>query len=90
MLTHLINSNLLTQAAGIVLGVFTDSDITAGITNSLSLFEVMLDRLYPLNIPVIYGFSFGHIRNNCTLPLGIKARLDVEAQTLTLLEPAVI
>jgi len=90
MLTHLINSNLLTQAAGIVLGVFTDSDITAGSTNSLSLFEVMLDRLYPLNIPVIYGFSFGHIRNICTLPLGIKARLDVEAQTLTLLEPAVI
>jgi muramoyltetrapeptide carboxypeptidase len=37
----------------------------------------------------VTGYSFGHIRNQFTLPMGIRARLDTARQTLTLLEPAV-
>jgi muramoyltetrapeptide carboxypeptidase len=37
----------------------------------------------------VSGYSFGHIRNQFTIPVGVRARLDTEAQTLTLLEPAV-
>jgi muramoyltetrapeptide carboxypeptidase len=43
-----------------------------------------------LQIPAVYGYSFGHIADQFTLPMGINARLDTEAQTLTLLEPAVL
>ena len=39
--------------------------------------------------PAVYGYSFGHIAHQVTLPLGVRARLDAGAQTLTLLEPAV-
>jgi muramoyltetrapeptide carboxypeptidase len=37
----------------------------------------------------VYGYSFGHIPHQFTIPMGIRARLDTEAQTLTLLESAV-
>ena len=43
----------------------------------------------PLGIPVACGFPVGHIDDQWTLPLGVRARLDAEAGELELLEPAV-
>jgi muramoyltetrapeptide carboxypeptidase len=40
--------------------------------------------------PAVYGYSFGHVPHQWTLPIGIQARLDTKEQTLTLLEPAVL
>jgi len=56
---------------------------------SLSLDETLDIHLTPLKIPAVTGYSFGHIRNQFTIPVGIRATLDTERQTLTLLEPAV-
>ena len=88
MLTQLVLSGDLKEACGVMLGVFTRSDVPAG-DAALSLEETLRDNLEPLRIPVGYGFSFGHISNQFTIPLGIRARLDAGAGTLTLLEPAV-
>ena len=52
--------------------------------------EVFRDRLGDLRIPVIYGLSFGHIRDQFTLPIGIKAELDTTDSTMTFLEAGVI
>lgn len=51
--------------------------------------EVIRDRLGGLGIPVAAGFPFGHVDDNWTLPLGVRARLDADAATVALLEPAV-
>lgn len=92
MLTQMISAGKFSKAAGIALGVFdkcvpddkgTDND------ESLSVMEVIFDRLYSLGIPVIYGLSFGHITNKFTLPVGINAELDVNNQVVRLLEKAV-
>jgi muramoyltetrapeptide carboxypeptidase len=56
---------------------------------SLSLDQTLDIHLQPLKIPAVSGYSFGHIRNQFTIPVGVRARLDTEAQTLTLLEAAV-
>ena len=88
MLTQLLLAGKLQDAAGIVLGVFSDCQVGAN-DNSLSLREMMEDRLMNLGIPVIYGMSFGHIGNNFTLPIGITAELNTSNKTLTLLENAV-
>jgi muramoyltetrapeptide carboxypeptidase len=56
---------------------------------SLTLDETLDIHLQPLAIPAVTGFSFGHIRNQFTIPMGIKATLDADRQTLTLLETAV-
>ncbi len=93
MLTELLLAGKLQQVAGIALGVFRKCDKKVGTQKgeeTFSLKEVLIDRLYDLGIPVIYGLSFGHIENKYTLPFGINAELDVMNQTITLEESAVL
>lgn len=88
MMMQLHLSQGLQSAAGVMLGIFEncgppDDDI------SLTLDETMDQHLKPLTAPAVAGWSFGHIRNQFTIPMGALATLDAERQTLTLLEPAV-
>jgi muramoyltetrapeptide carboxypeptidase len=94
MLTQLKQAMPFDQAAGIMLGVFrrsVASNTNGGVDNepSVTLEQTLDDHFSNLRVPAAYGFSFGHIAQNATLPLGIRARLDTAAQTLTLLEAAV-
>lgn len=88
MLTQLRQAYVLEEAAGLVLGIFAGCEADED-DDSLSLIECLEDRLGDLGIPVMYGFSFGHISNQCSLPVGVKASMDTTAQTITLLESAV-
>jgi len=56
---------------------------------SLTLERTLALHLHPLVIPAVSGYSIGHIRNQFTLPMGVRATLDTHAQTITLLEAAV-
>jgi muramoyltetrapeptide carboxypeptidase len=92
MLTQMIMSGKLSKASGIALGVFDNCEPKKdkpSFSSSFSLKEVLFDRLSALDIPVVYGLSFGHIKNKFTLPFGIKAELNSISKTLTLLEKAV-
>lgn len=40
------------------------------------------------DLPVVHNCNFGHTEPKWTLPLGIRAKLDLEVKTLTLLEAA--
>lgn len=89
MLTQLRLSGTLTKARGVIFGVFdrcepTDDD------PSLTLAETLEEQMSALRIPSAYGYSFGHITPQITLPVGIRARFDTEARTITLLETAVV
>jgi muramoyltetrapeptide carboxypeptidase len=89
MLTQLLLNGCLQKASGIILGEFTDCDINnKDITdkNSLSLKEVFNDRLGNLQIPIISGFSFGHVKNQAIFPVGIEAELDTSIAGMRLLE----
>ncbi|GJM35652.1 MAG: putative murein peptide carboxypeptidase [Saprospiraceae bacterium] len=88
MLTQMRQAYDLNQTAGILLGVFEDCQPKED-DRSLSLMETLRDRLGDLKVPVLYGFSFGHIRNQCTLPVGIRARMNTAGGTVTLLEAGV-
>ena len=56
---------------------------------ALGFDEVLATYLLPLGIPVACGFPVGHIDDQWTLPLGVRARLDADAGEVELLEPAV-
>ena len=86
MLTHLWMAGKLEQVAGIVLGKFTDDGYDS---NTFSMEEVLRDRLEPLGIPTLRGAMIGHIEDKTVVPLGVRARLDADAGSLTLLEAAV-
>ncbi len=82
LLTQLLRVGWFDGVAGIALGSWTDcgppEDIRA----------LMLDRLGPLGVPIVQELGFGHHNGALTVPLGVRARLDADAGTLTLLEPA--
>ena len=88
MLFHLLSGTNLKQAAGIVMGVFGECNINDAPT--LSLKEALNDLLSPLEIPVSYGLSFGHIKRMLTIPTGIMAAMDADKNSFRLLEPAVV
>jgi muramoyltetrapeptide carboxypeptidase len=89
MFTQALQACKLHKAAAIVLGVFEDCQPKPD-EDSLSLMEMLRDRLASLGMPVVYGLHFGHISNQMTLPYGIKAALDTEKRSITLLENAVV
>lgn len=76
------------QAAALMLGIFEHCEAAEGDT-SLTLNETLDQHLQPLAVPAVSGYSFGHIRHQFTIPMGILATLDADRQTLTLLEAAV-
>mgnify|MGYP001570931171 CR=1 FL=1 len=93
MLSHLWLGGKLQELAGLVFGKFTDcvpSEYKPGFINTLSIEEILRTRVEPLGVPALYGYSFGHIKDKITLPLGVKATIDADAQLLTIDENAVV
>jgi muramoyltetrapeptide carboxypeptidase len=88
MLLELRQAGKLTQAKGIVIGVCADCDKTSD-ASPYTLNEVFDDVLGSLKIPVFSGLALGHTDDQLTVPLGVQARLDATACTLTLLEAGV-
>jgi muramoyltetrapeptide carboxypeptidase len=83
MLTQLLRSGALDGVAGIALGTW----VGCGPPDRVR--QVMADRLGGLGVPVGWGFGFGHAAPQPTVPLGVPAKLDSAAGTLTFLTPAV-
>jgi muramoyltetrapeptide carboxypeptidase len=54
-----------------------------------TLREVVLDVLGDRDIPVLGNVEVGHSSPNIPLPLGVRAEVDADATTLSLLEGAV-
>jgi muramoyltetrapeptide carboxypeptidase len=88
LLSQLLLAGLLDRVAGIAVGAFSEcpDDPADRLPDPAA---VVLDRLTGLDVPVAFGFPFGHIEESWTLPLGVSARLDASAGTLEILEPAV-
>lgn len=100
MLTQLRQTIDMRQLAGVACGVFTENNRRPATTETqptpptneppeTTTIDVIKDRLGDLGIPVIYGLSFGHIREQFTLPIGVEAEFDTENATITFLESGV-
>ncbi len=91
-LTHLLNAGVLSQVAGVAIGINADChDPKAKKLKEYrqTLEDVFRDRLRPLKIPVVMNLPFGHIPCNATLPIGVRATLDADEGDLVIEEPAV-
>ena len=62
-----------------VLGAFTGCGAAPE-----NLWQVLATAFKPLKVPVLAGLPVGHQPENHTLPLGVRARLDSRAGSLTL------
>lgn len=87
LLNHLINAGKLIDAAGIVLGDFTDCDPPERYPDR-TVQDVIEDVLVPLGIPLLAGLHVGHGKVNLAVPLGLEAHLDAASLTLRFDKPA--
>lgn len=88
MLAHLRMVGALARLSGVAIGRFTGLKRHMN-DGALGVDEVLAHYCRPLGVPVAYGLPFGHIDDQWTLPLGVRARFDADAGALELLEPAV-
>jgi muramoyltetrapeptide carboxypeptidase len=83
MLTQLVISGKLANAAGVIFGKFTDADDTS---NTFSLEHVLTDSARTLGIPCARGLMIGHVADQTVVPVGVEAEFDASTGRLTLLE----
>lgn len=90
MLMQMKLAGQLDSVRGIIFGEMLDCVQTSN--QGYTLEEVITRIVAELNVPVIYGVRSGHVSsNNITLPFGVKARLSVRQNQISLkiLEPSV-
>jgi muramoyltetrapeptide carboxypeptidase LdcA involved in peptidoglycan recycling len=80
------HAGVLERIAGMVVGRPFEVDPAEG---PETLRDLVLDVLGDRDIPVLGNADVGHDPPNVPLPLGVRAELDADARTLSLLEPAV-
>lgn len=89
MLNQLRLAGKLDEASGIILGDFNNCE-AKNPKEELSLIQVIEDQIKGANKPTIYNLQAGHCDTMVTLPFGVKARLDADSRSLTILESAVV
>ncbi|WP_221348233.1 S66 peptidase family protein [Streptomyces beigongshangae] len=82
-------SGVLNRIAGMVIGIPTEVTPYEGGADRVGLRDVVLDVLGERDIPVLAQVDFGHTSPNLPLPIGVRAEVDADNRTLSLLEPAV-
>ncbi|MFA9397005.1 MAG: LD-carboxypeptidase [Clostridiaceae bacterium] len=88
MLTSLLLANKLQNVKGFILGQFTDCSLPH-YERSLTLQQVIEDRILSLNKPTISNFMSGHSYPKFTVPIGAKIKLDCINGEIALLENVV-
>jgi len=81
MLLQLERSGALAGAVGLAFGRFTEQGEDVD--------PVLRGVAERLAVPAVTDLPFGHVESNFVVPVGVRARLDADAATLTVLEPAV-
>jgi muramoyltetrapeptide carboxypeptidase len=84
LFTQLLRTGWFDGVRGIVLGDFTDCASPEAVQ------DLVMDRLAPLGVPVLWGVAIGHEQRNLAFPFGVPATLDADAGTLVLREAALV
>ena len=79
------NMGVLDQINGLLIGRPYHFDDAA----KALLRQIILERTAAYTFPIISDMDFGHTAPQFLLPLGVRGRIDSEAQTFSLLEAAV-
>ncbi len=84
MLLQLERSGALDGAVGLAFGRFTECG-----ADGYPVDDVIAELAERLDVPAVSDLPFGHVPDNFALPVGARARLDADAATLSVIEPAV-
>lgn len=91
MLTQLALAGILHKVAGVVFGQCTRCTSPTRDENytGFTVPQLLQQHLGPLGVPAFHGANIGHISDQLSLPVGVRAEIDAAAGTIRILEPAV-
>lgn len=76
----------LRDVKAIIFGYFTNCDKTDPSDDTQSLMDVLYEYSKDLPCPVIYNFPTGHDRPFVNVPIGLKARININDESVIVLE----
>ena len=76
MLNQLRLNKIFKRAKGIILGSFNNCNEPDEKKKTLTTEEVLEDYFSKAELPVIYNFPYGHIKDFVTVPFGINVKLN--------------
>ena len=81
------HAGVFDRIAGMVVGIPSNVSATEGGPETLR--EIVLDVVGDRAFPILGHVDFGHASPNLPMPIGVRAEVDADSLTLSLLEPAV-
>ncbi|MCX6173397.1 MAG: LD-carboxypeptidase [Ignavibacteriales bacterium] len=90
MLNQLRLTKILKQIRGVILGHFVDCVESDPTKQTYTLNEVIVEYFQNQKMPVIYNVKHGHIKDNITIPYGIKCVLNASRAYIEIPENAVL
>jgi muramoyltetrapeptide carboxypeptidase len=90
MLTQLALAGILKKVAGVIFGQCTDCKDDSSGYGGFPLSALLEQHLKPLAVPAFSGAFIGHMADQFTIPIGVRAEMNADAGTLRLLESAVL
>lgn len=88
-LNQLRLNKVFKEIKGLILGRFVDCYEHDPNKKTLTLGEVVYNYLNHLDIPIIYTFPHGHIKEKITIPMGINVRMNATKGFVEFTESAV-
>jgi muramoyltetrapeptide carboxypeptidase len=89
LLNQLRLAKVFKQISGIILGHFVDCYETDPTKRTFSLNEVIIEYFQNLDRPVLYNVKHGHIKDNITIPYGVKCVLNASRGYIEIAENGV-
>src|SRR3546814_6906045 len=76
MLTQLALSGVLRRVAGVVFGQCINCSAPGPSYGGFTLSQVLKQHLEPLGVPAFQGALIGHVPNQFSIPVGVRAEID--------------
>ncbi|MBA3729318.1 MAG: LD-carboxypeptidase [Sphingomonas sp.] len=89
MLTQLSLAGVLRRVAGIVFGQCTNCRSTGPSIGGFTVAELLRQHFRPLGVPAYHGAMFGHVENQVSIPVGVRAEIDASNGTIRTLDSPV-
>ena len=89
MFNQLKLAGVFKQIKGIILGRFVDCYESDPEKRTFTLNDVVMDYFQNLKLPVIYNIKHGHIKDNITIPYGIRCVVNASRGYVEITENAV-
>ncbi len=79
LLNQLIACPFFKKVVGIACGTFTNCVYKDNTKFKITLTDVIQEKAKQLNLPIAFGFPFGHTNDNVIIPNGVNAKLTVNS-----------